>query len=239
MQTLLRWDDDPALCDYRPDHLCLRENIHVISLDRNEYSALLVQGWRRFGHSLFRIRCLGSETCRQLRIDANLFRPSRSQRRCRALNEGTIRLEIGRPACTPEKLAVLDRFHTDRAARRDWPPHAAGDGETYNASFVDNPFPSQEWCYFIDDILVGVGYVDQLPVGLSAIYFAHDPAHHARSLGTWNVLNLIDRASSLGLPHIYLGQYSARCPSLAYKGSFRPCELRGDDGRWRELNDRK
>jgi arginine-tRNA-protein transferase len=239
MQTLLRWDDDPALCDYRPDHLCLRENIHVISLDRKEYSALLVQGWRRFGHSLFRVRCLGAEACRQLRIDAASFRPNRSQRRCRTLNEGTVRLEIGRPTCTLEKLTVLDRFHADRSARRDWPPHAADDAESYNASFVDNPFPSEEWCYFIDDILVGVGYVDQLPVGLSAIYFAHDPAHRARSLGTWNVLNLIDRTSSLGLSHVYLGHYSARCSSLAYKGHFRPCELRRDDGQWRELVDRK
>lgn len=233
MQTLLRWEDDPALCDYRPDHLCVRENIYVVSLTHKEYSALLVHGWRRFGHSLFRLRCLGSNPCRQLRIDVTSFRPNRSQRRCRKLNEGTVRLRIGTPKCAPEKLALLDRFHADRMARRDWPYHDAGDVGAYAQSFVDNPFPSQEWCYFLDDKLVGVGYVDQLPVGLSGIYFAHDPADRARSLGTWNVLNLIEHATRLGLPHVYLGHYSARCSSLEYKGHFQPFELRGDDDHWR------
>lgn len=210
--------------------------MHVAALDREEYSALLVAGWRRFGRSLFRLRCLDHNACRQLRIDAARFRPNRSQRRCRKANDGVLRLHVGTPSITPEKLALLDRFHADRSVSRQWPPHDSADAAGYSQSFVENPFPTQEWCYFLDDVLVGVGYVDCLPIGLSAIYFAHEPAYRDRSLGTWNILNLVDRASSLGLPHLYLGQYSARCPSLEYKGRFRPHEILGDDGRWHSAN---
>ena len=46
----------------------------------------------------------------------------------------------------------------------------------YAESFVDNPFVTQEWQYRVGEKLVGVGYVDHLPEGLSAIYFYYDPA---------------------------------------------------------------
>jgi len=81
-------------------------------------------------------------------------------------------------------------------------------------------------------MLVGLGLVDSLTVGLSAIYFVHDPDHHRHGLGTWNVLCLIDEARRRGLPHVYLGYWVADCQSLAYKASFRPCEILGPDGAW-------
>ncbi len=80
---------------------------------------------------------------------------------------------------------------------------------------MSNPFPTQEWCYFLDDVLVGVGYVDELSGGLSAIYLARDPEYRDRSLGTWNVLCLLDRASALGLPYVYLGYHVERLPFVA------------------------
>ena len=100
---------------------------------------------------------------------------------------------------------------------------------------MDNPFPTQEWCYFLDGRLVGVGYVDDLPQGLSAIYFFYDPAHRNRSLGTWNVLNVIDVAAARGIPHVYLGYYVAGCQSMAYKTRFVPNQILGEDGRWHDF----
>jgi arginine-tRNA-protein transferase len=76
--------------------------------------------------------------------------------------------------------------------------------------------------------------VDSLPVGLSAIYFVHDPDHSSRSLGTWNILCLIEEARNRGLPHVYLGYWVAGCLSLAYKASFRPHQLLSPDGTWRD-----
>jgi arginine-tRNA-protein transferase len=97
---------------------------------------------------------------------------------------------------------------------------------------VANPFPAEEWSYRLDGELVGLGHVDALPVGLSAIYFVHDPDLHRRGLGTWNILCMIDEARRRGLPHVYLGYWVADCPSLSYKANFRPHEILGAEGRW-------
>ena len=232
METIARWTVAPSRCGYLPDRIWRLEYMYATRLEADEYMAYLLAGWRRFGRTLFRPRCPGCVACRTLRVDAARFRPDRSQRRARKTNEGVVRLRIGPPAVTPEKVALLDRFHAHRSEAKGWPRHEPGDVAEYVTDFVDNPFSTQEWCYFLGDRLVGVGYVDELKGGLSAIYFAHDPGHLDRSLGTWNVLSLLDRASTLGLPHVYLGYYVAGCPSLQYKARFRPNQILDADGRW-------
>ncbi len=58
------------------------------------------------------------------------------------------------------------------------------------------------------------------------------------SLGTWNVLCLIDEAVRLGLPYVYLGYYVAGCASMEYKPRFVPNErARGEDGVWRAFRE--
>jgi leucyl-tRNA---protein transferase len=234
METIDRWTDSPSPCDYRPDHTCRREYLYVAALDPDEYMAYLLAGWRRFGHTLFRLNCSGLGACRSLRVDVARFRPDRSQRRTRKANEGVVQLRIGTPTVTSEKVALFDRFHADRSQTRGWSPTEPDDAMEYARSFVLNPFPTQEWCYYLDGVLVGVGYVDDLAGGLSAIYFAHEPNCRDRSLGTWNVLNLLDRASALGLPHVYLGYHTEVCPSLQYKARFRPNQRLDPDGQWRD-----
>jgi arginine-tRNA-protein transferase len=98
--------------------------------------------------------------------------------------------------------------------------------------FVANPFATEEWRYWIDGRLVAVGYVDVLSDGLSAIYFFYDPDERRRSLGTFNVLSIIESARRRGLRWAYLGYYVRGCRSLEYKGLFRPNEVLGSDGAW-------
>src|SRR5262249_16313510 len=149
---------------------------------------------RRFGDTLFRPRCPACSACRSLRVLVERFRPDRGQRRVRKANEGVVEVRVGEPSVSREKLALYDRYHAFQTADKGWPDHPAKDAFSYASSFVNNPFPTQEWCYFLDDRLIGVGYVDDLPGGLSAIYFFYDPEERRRSLGTWNVLSIIDHA---------------------------------------------
>jgi arginine-tRNA-protein transferase len=164
------------------------------------------------------------------------FEPDRSQRRCLAANDGAVNLVIGEPEVTAEKLDLYDRFHAHQSARVGWPRHGPKDADGYAESFVVNPFATQEWCYYTGEKLVGVGYVDRLPEGLSAIYFFHDPDERKRSLGTYNVLSVLRAAAEWNVPHVYLGYYVEGCRSLEYKTRFRPNEVLGPDGAWRAFD---
>lgn len=245
MELLFHYISAPATCTYLPDRRASLEYEIVRRLSPAEYLRRMVEGWRRFGHMLFHPVCATCSACRSLRICADRFRPDRSQRRARRANEGVVRLEVGVPSVTDEKLRLYDRFHAHQAAAIGWPYHGVKDVDGYVESFVTQPFPVEEWCYYLDERLVGVGYVDvlqsvtdhggALPGGLSAIYFYYDPDEKARSLGTWNVLCTIDATVRRGLPFTYLGYYVEGCRSLEYKGNFVPNQLRESDGVWRDF----
>jgi arginyl-tRNA--protein-N-Asp/Glu arginylyltransferase len=235
METRFRFVSPPAPCAYLPDRNARYENELVAEMTAAEYFERMSQGWRRFGHFLFRPRCTGCRACQSLRVDVARFRPSRSQRRNRKLNEHTVRRRVGPPEVTPEKLDLYDRYHFYQADEKGWPAHLPKDAAEYYSSFVEHPFPTEEWCYTIDERLVGVGYVDRLPGGLSAIYFFYDPDERGRGLGVWNVLSVIERARELGLPHAYLGYYVEGSESMAYKADYVPNQLLGPDGEWRDF----
>jgi arginine-tRNA-protein transferase len=192
----------------------------------------MLGGWRRFGHTLFRPRCASCQACRSLRIDVAHFQPNRSQRRLKKANEGSLALHIGEPRLSWSRLDLYQRFHADRARTRGWNDREE-DAQSYRDSFLRNPFPTEEWQYRLGGNLVGLGLVDALPIGLSAIYFVHDPEERRRGLGTWNILCLIEEAARRGLPHVYLGYWVAECASLSYKANFRPHQILGTDGQWR------
>jgi len=235
MKTILRYIAPPSRCGYLPDQVWRLEYEHVSALTPAEYMERMLQGWRRFGDMLFHPVCPRCVACRSIRILVDRFRPDRSQRRARQANEGIVQLRIGTPAVTRAKLDLFDRYHAFQTEFKGWPERDPKDADDYTRSFVHNPFATQEWCYFLDDRLVGIGYVDVLPGGLSGIYFVYEPAERRRALGTWNVLNLIQRAQELKLPHVYLGYFVAGCRSMAYKARYVPNQVREPDGEWRDF----
>jgi leucyl-tRNA---protein transferase len=207
------------------------EYVFVAQASAEEYQERLLQGWRRFGRALFHPVCKTCRACQSVRVPTATFRPDRSQRRAHAANHD-VTLVIGEPDVTQEKLDLYDRFHEFQSDEKGWPVHGPKEPRDYAESFVDNPFPTEEWCYFVDGRLIGVGYVDVLPRAMSAIYFFYDPSARKRSLGTYNVLRVIESAAGRGMPHVYLGYFVEGYGSLAYKDRFRPNEVLGEDGKW-------
>lgn len=233
MHSLAVYTPPPSPCGYLPDRDWQITYEVAGGVTAAEYEARLKAGWRRFGYSLFRPQCPECRACRSLRVPVETFRPDRSQRRAFAANAGDVELVIGEPSVTREKLDLYDRFHAFQHDHKGWPGRDPQDPAEYAESFVANPFPTEEWCYYLGGRLAGVGYVDALPAGLSAIYFFHDPEHRDRSLGTYNVLCALREAARRGLPHVYLGYHVAGCRSLEYKARFRPNEVLHPDGVWR------
>lgn len=237
MESIFRFTAPPSACGYLPQQTWRLEYEQVADITPAEYMERMRDGWRRFGDMLFRPACPRCAACQSIRVLVERFRPNRSQRRAIKTNDGAIRIDIGTPSVTRAKLALYDRYHAHQSEYKGWPLHDPKDAAEYARSFVENPFPTQEWCYSMDDTLIGVGYVDDLPGGLSAIYFFYDPALRERSLGTWNVLSILAYARARHIPHVYLGYFVAGCGSMAYKARFLPNQVRAPDGNWRDFLD--
>jgi arginine-tRNA-protein transferase len=235
MESVFQFVATPSPCGYLPDQVWQLEYEVVRQLTREEYLDRLQHGWRRFGGTLFRPHCPSCSACRSLRVDVQHFKPDRRLRRVRKLNEGAVELRIGKPVVTREKLDLYDRFHAFQADFKGWPEHEQRDSRSYQNSFTHNPLPTQEWCYYLNERLIAVGYVDDLPEGLSAIYFFYDPDERERSPGTWNILCLIEQAARKKLPYLYLGYYVEGCRSMAYKATFEPNQVLEADGQWRDF----
>ena len=224
MDVLFSFIAPTTQCGYLPDQQwSLRYDV-VRETTVEEYHKRLETGWRRFGFAIFRPECANCSQCRSLRVDATGFRPNRSQKRCWKTNKDRLRIQIGTPTVSQEKLDLYDRYHATQTEDVGWPRRTRETIVSYIESFVENPFPTEEWCYFLDNKLVGVGYVDRFTQGLSGIYFYYDPSWKPDSPGTFNVLTLLEHARIHKLPHVYLGYFVPGCRSLEYKANFRPCE---------------
>jgi arginine-tRNA-protein transferase len=86
------------------------------------------------------------------------------------------------------------------------------------------------------DRLLSACLADKLGDGLSAVYSFFAPTLEKRSLGTYAVLWLIQRARDLNLPYVYLGYWVPESRKMAYKARFRPSEVLVN-GTWRMLTD--
>jgi arginine-tRNA-protein transferase len=215
-------------CQYLPDRLWQLRYELVPNLEPADYMQRLQLGWRRFGWAIFRPECPSCRMCQSLRVPVAAFRPSSSQRRAWKGNHGQVSVRVGVPSLSRDRLDLWARFHRHGQETKGWPAEAGGDP----GILLENPFPTEEWTYYVGNRLVAVAYVDALPEALSAIYCYYDPAERARSLGTFNILSLLTSARERGLPHVYLGYYVAGCRSMEYKRKFRPNEVLRPDGEW-------
>lgn len=232
MEISTHYVTPPHRCSYLPEQTAMLEYLDCISLSVEEYGQLLDAGWRRFGCSLFRPRCPFCTACWSLRVLVNDFQMNRSQKRNYRDNKDRIRLVIDQPSVSDAKLHLHDVFHSYQSEHIGWQRYPPKDHESYLSSFVSNPIPTEEWCYYDRVKLIGVGYVDVVPQGLSAIYFFHDPEYRDWGLGTWNVLTVMDQSSLRKLPYAYLGYYVAGCRSLEYKARYQPHEVLSTSGQW-------
>ena len=231
MISLGTYTTPPHECAYLPAERASMRYEMVLHCTPEELETRLNAGWRRFGHSFFRPVCADCHACQSIRVPVATFQPNRSQRRAVRDNRD-VELRIGPAGVTREKLDLYDRFHAHQAEAKGWSDNAPKDPDSYRESFVDGPLPTEEWRYYLDGALVGVGYVDVVPNGLSAIYFYHNPDHKDRSLGTLNVMRIMEEAARRGMSHAYLGYFVDGCPSLMYKANFGPNEVLGGDGAW-------
>jgi len=86
------------------------------------------------------------------------------------------------------------------------------------------PENSSEPCDALEGELVGAALSDIMEDGLSMIYSFFNPAYDNRCLGTYMVLDHIERAHKMGLPFLYLGYWVSGSSKMDYKSRFSPQE---------------
>ncbi|HSY22506.1 MAG TPA: GNAT family N-acetyltransferase [Polyangiaceae bacterium] len=233
MHLLEQFREKPRSCAYLPQETAQLEIRVMLDVTEGELESLLEGGWRRFGPIYFRPSCARCTECVSLRVLAGSFAPSKSQRRA-ARAASSLRRVVGPPQVDDARLDLYARWHASREVARGWEANPQT-RERYALEFAF-PHPCAREAAFYDDgaggRLVGVGLFDATPNALSAAFFYYDPAYAQHSLGTANVVSLVDDARAEARPYVYLGYRVRECRSLQYKASFRPHELRGPDGIW-------
>ncbi len=224
----------PLPCPYVPGRTERKVVTEITGPDAEGlHDRLSRAGFRRSHNIAYAPVCPNCNACVPIRIPVESFAPERTLRRIARANLLMEGFEVPARA-TAEQYQLFQRYQQAR--------HGDGDMATmsfydYRAMVEDTPIET-----FIvefrdpDDRLVGACLTDRLSDGLSAVYSFFLPGMDRRSLGTYTILWLIERARALGLPYVYLGYWVPESRKMAYKARFRPAEVLAG-GVWRVLTE--
>ncbi len=139
------------------------------------------------------------------------------------------------PDLTDEKLDLYRRYLVGWHGRSSETP-GDSDRESLQTFLYESPVHTIEFTYRTPaGELIAVGIGDVCIQSCSSVYFYFDPAESHRSLGTFGALQEIAHARSEGISHYYLGFWVNGCSAMQYKSRFRPCQILGNDGVWKEM----
>ena len=226
----------PSACPYLPGQQERKIFTHLVGKRATALNDLLTQtGFRRSQTIAYRPACESCRACVSVRVLVDDFRPTASQRRANRANADLLGAFVA-PKPTNEHYALfrsyLDRrhphggmadmssldfammvedTHIDTVLTEYRPLSASGDGQTSGP-------------------LLAVCLTDRLADGLSLVYSFYDPDIARRSLGSFVILDHIEKARRLGLPHVYLGYWVEGSRKMGYKAAYLPQERLGLHG---------
>lgn len=190
-------------------------------------------GFRRSQSVAYRPSCPDCNACVSVRVVADEFRPSASQKRTLKRNRD-LEVTACRPWSTDEQFQLLRRYLASR--------HPGGgmsnmDEMDYADMVEQTPVHTHVIEYreprrgFAAGKLVGACLTDRQADGLSMIYSFYDAEHPDRpGLGNFIIMDHILRARTAGLPYVYLGYWVRGSKRMAYKARFGPVEKLGAEG---------
>ncbi len=224
----------PLPCPYVPGRTERKVVTEITGQDAETlHDRLSRAGFRRSHNIAYAPVCPGCNSCIPIRIPVAEFQPERTLRRIMKANEGVRGYDTSARA-TAEQYQLFQRYQQAR--------HGDGDMATmsfydYRAMVEDTPIETFVVEFREDDErLIGACLTDRLGDGLSAVYSYFAPGLEKRSLGTYTIMWLVNRARELELPYVYLGYWVPESRKMAYKARFRPSEIL-QAGQWRRLGD--
>ena len=224
-------------CPYLPGQIERKGFTHLTQENPDAlHDQLSRAGFRRSQGVAYRPACPSCNACRSVRVDVAGFSPTRSQKRVLRSNADLVRRPIEARA-TREYYRLLKTY---LRSRHDGGGMSDMGYREFCAMVNDSPVQTLLFEYRLGDDanapLVAVSLTDVLRDGFSMVYTFFDPALRRRSLGSYLILDHIQHAAELGLPHVYLGYWIKNSEKMDYKRRFQPLEVL-DGGRWRPLED--
>ena len=191
------------------------------------YERLSRAGFRRSHNLAYRPACPSCNACVPVRIAATDFEMTKSFRRVMGANADLSADDIDANA-TVEQFRLFSSYQRARHEGGDMSGMAFND---YRSMVEDTPVTSRS-VEFRDDkgTLLAVMLMDRMEDSLSAVYSFFDGGQARRSLGTYMILWMVQRARAFGLPYVYLGYWIDGSKKMAYKARFHPLEALGADG---------
>lgn len=218
----------PLPCPYLSDRVERRIVTELVGRDRQGLHDTLSRiGFRRSHGIIYAPVCPDCNACLAVRTAVQDFSPSKSQRRVLRRNVDLI-VHEGDQAASDEQFELFLRYQNSR--------HNGGDMSTmdfhdYQALIEETPVESSLHEFILPDgRLVGACLVDWMADGASAVYSFFDPDLAERSLGTFMILWLIERARRSGLAYLYLGYWIGGSRKMSYKENFQPLEYYTKNG---------
>jgi arginine-tRNA-protein transferase len=234
----------PQPCPYLPGRLERKLFTHLTH-DKPQalVDNLLKGGFRRSQNIAYMPYCEGCHACVSVRVVVDEFTAGRSLRRVMDRNRRVAALRRA-PEPTSEQFGLFRRYIDARHADGGMADMTVLD---YAMMVEDSHVRTQliEYRRRGSDSaitgrgsgpLVAVALTDELADGLSMVYSFYDPDARNRSLGTFLILDHIERAKRLGYSYVYLGYWVEGARKMGYKGRFRPQERLMPDG-WTRVDD--
>ena len=229
----------PAPCPYLATRLERKVFTHLMSADAQQLHDSLSQGgFRRSQNIAYRPACENCSACISIRIPVEKFRWTRSFRRTWRASPD-LATQISPAKSTAEHYALFRRYLDARHGEGGMADMTLLDfAAMVEETFVDTrlieyrmkPRISLAGPDSRQGRLVGVALTDVLQDGLSMIYSFFEPEFSPRSLGTYMILEHVERARRMGLAYVYLGYWVMGSSKMDYKARFLPQERLLRDG---------
>lgn len=191
------------------------------------YERLTRAGFRRSHGLTYRPACPSCTACVPVRIVADAFDLSSNLKRVLKRNAEVAAKDMAAIA-TMEQYRLFMRYQRTRHAGGDMALMTFGD---YRAMVEESPVDTRIIEFRDPDgTLIAAMLADRMRDALSAVYSFYAPEDERRSLGSYMILWLVERAKADGLAHVYLGYWISESDKMGYKARFQPLEQLGPQG---------
>lgn len=201
---------------------------HLVGPEAAQLNDMLSQGgFRRSQNIAYRPACEACTACVSVRVPVDAFRPNRGFRKTLKRNADLTGRIVGNKA-TSEHYSLFRNYIDQRHSDGGMADMSVLDF----AAMVDESFVATrlvEYRLAPDDEnskgeLQATALIDVLDDGISMIYSFYETDDESRSLGTFMILDMIEKARALDLPYVYLGYWVEGSDKMAYKARFMPQE---------------